>query len=47
MNIYQGPYYKKWAWTNHDKKPKLFILGFITPLLEAMNIPLVGKEVEY
>ncbi|KAF2574877.1 hypothetical protein F2Q70_00002384 [Brassica cretica] len=40
-------YYKKWAWTNHDKKPKLFILGFITPLLEAMNIPLVGDEIEF
>ncbi|KAF3508624.1 hypothetical protein F2Q69_00008821 [Brassica cretica] len=40
-------YYKKWAWTNHDKKPKLFILGFITPLLEVMNIPLVGDEIEF
>ncbi|KAH0894011.1 hypothetical protein HID58_056440 [Brassica napus] len=37
----------KWAWTNHDKKPKLFILGFITPLLEVMNIPLVGDEIEF
>lgn len=26
---------------------KLFILGFITPLLEEMNIPVVGKEIEF
>ena len=40
-------YYKKWACTNHDKKPKLFILRFITPLLETMNIPLVGDGIEF
>ncbi|KAL0876969.1 hypothetical protein Bca101_026674 [Brassica carinata] len=40
-------HYQKWAWTKKDKEPKLSIGGFITPLLEAMEVPLPEADVGF
>lgn len=40
-------HYQQWAWTKKDKEPKLSIGGLITPLLEAMEVPLPDADVGF
>ncbi|KAL0727909.1 hypothetical protein Bca4012_024002 [Brassica carinata] len=40
-------HYQEWAWTKRDKGPQLSIGGLITPLLEAMDVPLGEADVGY
>ncbi|KAL0886168.1 hypothetical protein Bca101_010151 [Brassica carinata] len=40
-------HYQEWAWTKRDKEPQLSIGGLITPLLEAMDVPLGEADVGY
>ena len=40
-------HYQDWAWTKKDKEPRLSIGGLITPLLEAMEVPLPEADKGY
>ncbi|KAF2547408.1 hypothetical protein F2Q70_00021313 [Brassica cretica] len=40
-------HYQDWAWTKKDKEPRLSIEGLITPLLEAMVVPLPEADKGY
>ncbi|KAF3585550.1 hypothetical protein F2Q69_00028441 [Brassica cretica] len=40
-------HYQDWAWTKKDKEPRLSIEGLITPLLEAMEVPLPEADKGY